>query len=393
MPWYRTGTVSVTLNSNAVVGTGTAFLANSRVGDAFIGPDGGQYEVTNIASNTSLSITPNYRSASNAAGAYALMPVQGYTKDLADQARAMIQQWGATLAGLGTVSTQNTVPVTMGGTGGTTPAAARTGLQLGSAAVASIGYENGNVADAYATGRTRTSVVQSWLTNATHGLDPNLYPPGSPSMPSGGTGYWYKQIFRHSDGSNRLTVAWPYGLAGNSGTIKFQSIYDGATTPWIELYHTGNTTRGSGGVLSAASPIMRIACVATSERRDLQEQTFEPAGGWGVVNSEARGVSVERLDIGVYKIHGSLGLAFEGWRTQDPCSPDGGGTLGVTESEQSEDGTVIIRLFKQRWTLSDDGEMAPGRGAPIDVPLNSWIDVRLEMPKIETPPPPTFAEE
>ncbi|MCF5691172.1 hypothetical protein GIV23_12665 [Pseudomonas sp. PA-1-2A] len=251
MPWYRTGTVSLTLNSNAVVGSGTAFLANSRVGDAFIGPDGGQYEVTNIASNTSLSITPNYRSASNGAGAYALMPVQGYTKDLADQARAMIQQWGATLAGLGTVSTQNTVPVTMGGTGGTTPAAARNNLGLGTAAVASIGYADGNVADAYATGRTRTSVVQSWLTNAVHGLDPNLYPPGSPGMPSGGTGYFYKQIFRHSDGSNRLTVAWPYGLAGNSGTIKFQSIYDGATTPWIELYHTGNTTRAADGTLKA----------------------------------------------------------------------------------------------------------------------------------------------
>ena len=66
MPWYRAGTVSVTLNSNAVIGTGTAFLANSRVGDAFLGPDGGWYEITNIASNNALSITPNYRSATNA---------------------------------------------------------------------------------------------------------------------------------------------------------------------------------------------------------------------------------------------------------------------------------------------------------------------------------------
>ncbi|MCI1736292.1 MAG: phage tail protein [Pseudomonas veronii] len=138
MPWYRTGTVSVTLNSNAVIGTGTAFVANSRVGDAFLGPDGGWYEVTNIASDSAMSIAPNYRGATNAAGVYALTPVQGYTKDLADQARAMIQQWGATLAGLGTVSTFNVVPVANGGTGGTTPALARSGLQLGSAAVADI---------------------------------------------------------------------------------------------------------------------------------------------------------------------------------------------------------------------------------------------------------------
>ena len=145
MPWYRAGTVAVTLNSNAVTGNGTAFIANSRVGDAFIGPDGKQYEVTNIASNTALSIAPPYGSTSTGAGAYALMPVQGYTKDLADQARAMIQQWGATLAGLGTVSTENVVPVTKGGTGGTTQSAARNGLGLGSAAVLNAGLADGNL--------------------------------------------------------------------------------------------------------------------------------------------------------------------------------------------------------------------------------------------------------
>lgn len=138
MPWYRTGTVSVTLNSNAVIGTGTAFVANSRVGDAFLGPDGGWYEITNIASNTALSITPNYRGATNAVGVYALTPVQGYTKDLADQARAMIQQWGSTLAGLGSVSTENIVPVVKGGSGANTAAGARANLGLGSAAVAPI---------------------------------------------------------------------------------------------------------------------------------------------------------------------------------------------------------------------------------------------------------------
>ncbi len=138
MPWYRAGTVSVTLNSNAVIGTGTAFVANSRVGDAFLGPDGGWYEVTNIASDSAMSIAPNYRGATNAVGVYALTPVQGYTKDLADQARAIIQQWGATLAGLGSVSTENIVPVDKGGTGGATSAAARSNLGLGSAAVAPI---------------------------------------------------------------------------------------------------------------------------------------------------------------------------------------------------------------------------------------------------------------
>ncbi|MBC3345457.1 hypothetical protein HU811_02260 [Pseudomonas sp. SWRI196] len=157
---------------------------------------------------------------------------------------------------------------------------------------------------------------------------------------------------------------------------------------WNEIYHTANTTRGSGGALSAASPIVRIASVSGSQRGDLLEQTFEAAGEWGVANDEARGVNVQRISVGEYRITGALGLALEGWRTQDPCSPDGGRTLGMSISEEAADGTVTIKLFKQRWTLSDDGEMIPGPGAPMDVPLNSWIDVRLNMPDVEQPPMP-----
>jgi len=106
MPWYKTGTVSVTQNSNAVIGTGTAFIANSRVGDALRGPDGGWYEVTNIASDTAMSISPNYQGATNAAGAYALAPMQGYVKDSADALRALVNQFGGVMAVLGQTPTQ-----------------------------------------------------------------------------------------------------------------------------------------------------------------------------------------------------------------------------------------------------------------------------------------------
>ena len=138
MPWYKTGSVKATNNSNAIIGTGTAFIANARVGDAFRGPDGAWYEVSNIASDTALSISPNYQGSTVAAGGYALAPMQGYVKDLADQVRGIIQQWGTALANLGTVSTENVVPVAKGGTGGTNQAAARSGLGLKSAAVADI---------------------------------------------------------------------------------------------------------------------------------------------------------------------------------------------------------------------------------------------------------------
>lgn len=66
---------------------------------------------------------------------------------------------------------------------------------------------------------------------------------------------------------------------------------------------------------------------------------------------------------------GELGLFT---RKNPAPTPMGGGVFKLT---------VTIKLFKQRWTLSDDGEMIPGRGSPIDVPLNSWVDVRLDMPR------------
>lgn len=138
MAWYRTGTVAINLGATTVIGTGTNFTANARVGDGFVGPDGREYEVTNIASATAISILPAYVGATLSGGAYAIKPMQGYPKALADKFNDIANQWGATLAGLGSVSTENVVPVAKGGTGGTTQAAARNGLGLRSGAVADI---------------------------------------------------------------------------------------------------------------------------------------------------------------------------------------------------------------------------------------------------------------
>lgn len=119
MPWYRAGTVNVTLNNTTVSGTGTAFAANSRVGDAFLGPDGRWYEVANIASDTVLSILPAYQGATAAAGTYALAPIQGYVKASADQLRSIVASFGDKMAALGTTGNYDTLPVNKGGTGRT----------------------------------------------------------------------------------------------------------------------------------------------------------------------------------------------------------------------------------------------------------------------------------
>jgi hypothetical protein len=247
MPWYKAGTVSVTSNSNAVIGTGTEFLANSRVGDAFLGPDGGWYEITNIASNTSLSISPNYRSASNAAGAYALTPVQGYTKDLADQARAMIQQWGAIAAALGPVANMSVVPVANGGTGATSQGGARTALGLGTAAVAALGTAAGNAMPVGAFGLGATSApvlatpaVVGFSVTSGGGADQ------TPSPGSGGS-----RITMNTGGLlfNELVIAANSATSPTLGYRQFNS--NGVPGPWNIVYTNQNTTRAQDGTLKA----------------------------------------------------------------------------------------------------------------------------------------------
>ncbi|HDC4416753.1 TPA: hypothetical protein O8L85_000495, partial [Enterobacter hormaechei] len=58
----------------------------------------------------------------------------------------------------------------------------------------------------------------------------------------------------------------------------------------------------------------------------------------------------------------------------------GMGELGVVEAEQTENGGLTIRLFKRKYLLGDNGEIVKTKGEPMDVPVNSWIDVRLDMP-------------
>lgn len=120
MVWQRSGTVSVQTGSTTVAGSNVDFAASSRVGDSFIGPDGANYEVANVASSTIISILPAYKGPSVSGAAYAIMPVQGYDKMLSDAFNALNNQFGPKLAALGTTGNYDILPLDKGGNGNTT---------------------------------------------------------------------------------------------------------------------------------------------------------------------------------------------------------------------------------------------------------------------------------
>lgn len=357
MPWYRAGTVSVTLNSNTVTGTGTSFSANGRVGDAWTGPDGRWYEVTNISSATVLTIAPAYLGPTTAAGIYALAPMQGYVKESADRLRQLVDQVGSTLAGLGTASTataqihvddetpgrlqltgafgwgsthvrtvvtdlnaltvsqkfsintdvpgvprqlsgtlpfaagstgialtwtanhqqqlvfnrtsaqiayryknggvwqpdqhlalypagQSFLSVAQGGTGGSTPALARAGLQLGTAATANMGTDPGNAMPVGAFGlgtraNAHTVTMNRWTT------DFSIIQPSTQYKPVN-----YGTLINIGyPGSGSLGSQLWMGVSPG-GVIGFRS-GDYTDAAFNIIYHTGNTTRAADGTLKA----------------------------------------------------------------------------------------------------------------------------------------------
>lgn len=101
MSWYQTGSVAVTNNNTAVVGTGTIWVANVQAGDVFWGPDGRGYEVVAVNSNTSLTIGPAYAGATAAGQAYRIAPTQGRVIVLTEGVNELLTQFGAIRDGIG----------------------------------------------------------------------------------------------------------------------------------------------------------------------------------------------------------------------------------------------------------------------------------------------------
>ncbi|KSZ09601.1 MULTISPECIES: phage tail fiber protein [Enterobacter] len=407
---YTTGTIAI--SGNTLTGTGTNFTAAGsliRNGCTVIAMTSPVqvFQITTIGSATSLTVTPAANPAVPAGTRFAILlsdslSVDGLAQDIAETF-TMYQRYMSGFADVmqsaGTVTitingkvvtvpgmqsvvqkdSNGLVPMTLGGTGASTAAGARKNLELGDAAT-----RNSLYAPDYASEGLMARGYFGWGTYIAHpgGNDGryNEYSGIYRGPGDGGTQYFDNfapmlVMSRYQGVYGMLQIAPATGRAavrGRSGN-NFSA--------WNELYTTGNTTKASDGTLKAASPVARIVkSQKECQRTDIDEQEFAWCG-CGTANAEAEGITLSRLDIGVYKLTGSAGLASEGWQLLPPMDPGGMGELGVVEAEQTESGGLTIRLFKRKYMLSDEGEIVKTKGAPMDVPANSWIDVRLDMPE------------
>ncbi|MEY7470222.1 phage tail protein [Enterobacter cloacae] len=416
---YTTGTIAI--SGNNVTGTGTNFTAAGsliRNGCTVIAMTSPVqvFQITAIGGATSLTVTPAANPAIPAGTRFAILlsdslSVDGLAQDITETF-TMYQRYMSGFADVmnGTTDvtiTINGVAVTVpgqkslakkgansditslrglttalsisqGGTGATTVEGSRTNLGLGSSATRDVA----------------TSDQMSPAMDGSKLLDAGTLGFASPRHLSS-FGNMTTGVFRYTSGTQYAP--------DNQGGVGIQAAYDGSPSvtafvwsrigsayiksgtannifSWVKVYTEANTTKASDGTLKAASPVARI--VKTQEenqRTDIDEPGFVWCG-CGTANAEAEGITISRLDVGVYMLTGSAGLASSGWQLLPPIDPSGMGELGVVEAEQTDSGELTIRLFKRKYILSDEGEVIKTKGEPMDVPANSWIDVRLDMP-------------
>jgi hypothetical protein len=416
------GTLTLTNNSAAVTGSGTAFTTELAAGDFIVVTVGGipyTLAIKTVNSNTSLTLVSNYTGPTQAGAAWYAVPrvaMNLVTAALVAQSAEALrglnydkQNWQSIFSGTGNVTVtlpdgssftgpawnsfttalngkadkvSGAVPVNQGGTGATTAESARSNLGLGAAAILNTSQSGTSGIDDEKLVATLGSVglgsnprhLSSMYNDSIMGFLRVTTAGTTDAPPVVGTAGGFK--IRVGGEPSR---AW--FLVGTNLRAVIGSRTGGGVLNNAELYTTVNTTKASDGTLKAASPVARIVQDREkTERTDVAEDGYIWCG-CGTANAEAEGITISRLDVGVYVLTGSSGLASEGWQLLPPMDPGGMGELGIVEAEQTESGGLTIRLFKRKYMLGDDGEIIKTKGIPMDVPANSWIDVRLDMPE------------
>ncbi|MBX9477095.1 hypothetical protein J8Z83_20835 [Yersinia enterocolitica] len=287
------------------------------------------------------------------------------------------------------------ITIAQGGTGATTAPLARTALGLGSAAVADMVTNNtdqtaGRVMTTGSNGIGGASASFQSINNAF--LHPNgtlgyttatNWGGGGPTDISGsGAAHWEvlsMGIGNYSIGAGTRKAVFAiqcYNSGSGQPQIYARTIHDDRLSPTVMLYHTNNTTVDSNGFLKKASPVVKLYGDGSSE-----------------TNHESEGAISERISEGVYKISGVLGFnSDDSWG-----GVDGGIEIPTDKNKQpliwvdyslEENGDLVIKTYHRTHPVSpafaQNNIKDYEDGQPIDIPVGRFVDLRVQMPEVES---------
>lgn len=404
------GTITLTNNSAAVSGAGTAFTTDLKEGDFIVTTVGGvpyTMPVKSVNNNTSLILISNFTGPTQSGVAWSAVPrtalnmvTAALVTSGAEALRGLNydkQNWQQVFSGAGTITVRlpdgssytgpawssittqlsnkadkvsGAVPINQGGTGSTTASAARTSLGLGSAATLNTGDAAGSVLtrsaglrDSSRTGDASIFAFMARLGFGSYRFDGD----------TSGVIKRYSTGFYSFAGDSHAFLQVEYATGNVLSIGALGTVEAGITLKSNTLWGTANTTVDASGFVKKASPIVNI----------FHDGTFD-------TNDESEGVQVSRVSAGVYRISNILGLhSDKAWGGIDggfetPKDRNGQRLIWL-DYEVEADGSVLVKTYHRTYpdapvfarNIKDGYE----EGAPIDIPSDQFLSVRVEMPQ------------
>ena len=176
------------------------------------------------------------------------------------------------------------------------------------------------------------------------------------------------QVVRGSTGAH--TVKYQIGVPyGNKNQLYFRNGFNASSSeatflPWVEVWHTGNTTKDANGFLKGASPIVKVFADKVELNDDAVNQS----------------VSYKKNGIGDHTITTVSGLSTDGWYIELPKDMNGNPKVAVTLEET--DGVISLKTYKRIFSM-ETFTFEPDLDNPLDIPETRWIDLRLNEIPVE----------
>ncbi|MGQ2239911.1 phage tail fiber protein [Salmonella enterica] len=399
------GTLTLTNDTDAVTGSGTAFTAELAAGDFIVVTVGGipyTLPVKAVNNNTSLTLVSVYTGPTQSGAAWSAVPrvaLNMVTAALVAQSAEALrglnydkQNWQSIFSGTGNITVKLPDGSAWNGpawNGITTELNKKANASdLGSAASKNTGLNSGDIMTVGSFGIGAKDGAYAFEVNDFGAVQVAMSGSGLRTYRNNGfLGDGDQSIAQYSPtiwvgtGDTWASLSLPYGPAGK---IAVASGSESAGRMLVRLlWDNSNTVVDGNGFIKQASPVVRI----------FSDGGYE-------TNDESEGVVVTRIQTGEYLIEGCTGLnADAAWG-----GIDGGFEIPVDRNklariwidyEVNADGSVLVRTYhrvhpsappfaQNRIGNTDISGMfteTVADGEPVDIPADSFVSVRVEMPE------------